>query len=241
MASGKLGDGRIGDSHHTVEAPKYDFTDSELWRSLAVAALLFSGNVAIIVGLANTAVASFVGSVFSFSGFVGAIVFGLAIAGGRYLSSFGIRDNDLLVTAIGVGLCQLMFGLFGGFILTLYSTELYGVSIAVAASAAIGLLMLIGMYVYTFEPDFEAYAVYSLVFFGVGIVLLLGADLILPSLSVLAFILIGIGWLFDLGYEVGMSASQRRDPLMNGIGLYVAFTGVFVHLLQLALQMLADD
>lgn len=38
-----------------------------------------------------------------------------------------------------------------------------------------------------------------------------------------------------------MLSGARRSPVANGIGVYVAFMGVFVHLLQLVLEMMAHE
>lgn len=49
-----------------------------------------------------------------------------------------------------------------------------------------------------------------------------------------------VGGVDDLVYEIWEMVSARRKPFVNGFALYIAFTGIFVHILQIALEAVSE-
>ena len=61
-----------------------------------------------------------------------------------------------------------------------------------------------------------------------------------PVVGLLAFALIFGGFLLRLGHEMWQVRESRGRPAMQSVGLYVAVAGVFVHVLQIVIRMLAE-
>ncbi|MDY6769234.1 MAG: hypothetical protein SVW02_03960, partial [Candidatus Nanohaloarchaea archaeon] len=77
------------------------------------------------------------------------------------------------------------------------------------------------------------YATY--LFLGVLLTAFIGT--FTPAVALLAFILALLGFLFLLVYEIWETRTAPENVLRNGIGIYNAFMGVFVHILRIVVEM----
>ncbi len=95
-------------------------------------------------------------------------------------------------------------------------------------------------YVYSTDKNLEHWAKYSLACFIGGFAILV-VVIFVPELVVVAFGLFLLGFLCGLVYEIWMTSNRNRSAAANGLALYIAFAGVFVHILQLVLRALSDS
>lgn len=229
---------RVGASHQTPSTPSYTAASGEMATAIGTGAVLQLLTVLLMVLLADTAVAEAVLGLFQ-TPILGVIVLGAGLSVGRYVGMRGFGDGNLAVAAVGAGVSVLTYGVFGGAILTPYAPAAYVPAIAVAGAITVAIAAVAGAYVYSTDADLSHWAKYSTGLFLVG---LLGAGVgtfVQPVLLV-AFLCFLLGFLADLVYEIYRTSNRERTPLANGFGLYIAFAGVFVHVLQLVLAMLAN-
>lgn len=229
---------RVGASHQTPSAPSYTAASGEMATAIGTGAVLQVLTVLLMVLLADTAVAEAVLGLFQ-TPILGVIVLGAGLTVGRYVGMRGFRDGNLAVAAVGAGVSVLTYGVFGGAILTPYAPAAYVPALAVAGVITVAIAAVAGAYVYSTDADLSHWAKYSTGLFLVG---LLGAGVgtfVQPVLLV-AFLCFLLGFLADLVYEIYRTSNRERTPLANGFGLFIAFAGVFVHVLQLVLAMLAN-
>jgi len=223
----------------TIESPpNYDLTDKGLVTSLSVGAGLMVATIGMMILTADTALGGLVTKIYSIP-ILGIILFGGLISVGRYLGLKGVRDDESVMAVIGSALLVFAYGCFGGGILHLYSADLYASAIAVTGGITIAITLVAATVVYYTDRNFEKCAQYSgYCFIGAIVTGLVGT--LVPLILILAFGLALLGFLLDLVYEIWMTSNQNRPAYANGIGLYVAFAGVFVHVLQIVLMVMSD-
>lgn len=226
-------------AHTTESSPTYGIRDKEVRTSLLVGAILMSLTVGGMLLLANTAIAEALGTLYQLSAFIGIIVTGAFLTAGRYLGLYGVANNSTFLGGLGSVILVFTYSVFGGTILSYYAPETYFLAIAITSVITVILSLIAGMYVYTSNREFRNWDRLSSYFFIGGILMAIPGQFI-PSLLVITFLLIFIGFLFDLVFEIWMVSDNNRHPVANGIALYVAFAGVFVHVLQIVLRLLAD-
>jgi len=228
---------RIGEKHGTKNSPVYGPFSGPLLTTLIVSTVLFLITVGGMLLIADTELAELALLLFM-APIIGVIVFGIIITLGRYLGLRGIKENNHFMAFIGTILLLFGYSWFGGAVLHLYAIELYFMAILIAAGITLAIALVAGFYVYTTNKDLSHWSKYSATLFMIGIVLALIGTFI-PGIIFLAFIFILLGFIADLVYEIWMTSNEKRSPFANGIALYVAFTGTFVHILQLVLQSMA--
>jgi len=140
----------------------------------------------------------------------------------------------------GVVVLELAFGAFGGGVLSFLSEGARVPALAIAGAVVVVMTAVIGGYVYLRSgTQFDHYGRWATYAFLGGLGALLVATFV-PVVGVAAFALIFLGFLFRLGYEMWEVRESRGRPAMQSVGLYVAVAGVFVHVLQIVVRMLAE-
>lgn len=193
-----------------------------------------------MLATANTAPAEFVLSLYSTFDLLGVLVIGGLLYVGRVLGLRGIGKDSMLMALSGSGVLIGTYAVFGGAILTMYSSQIYIQGLAISGLVTVIITIIAGAYVYSRDQSFEHWARYSGFCFLGGLVAVLIGSFFAPVL-IIGFILFLLGFLCDLVYEIWMTSNNNRDPKANGIALYIAFAGVFVHVLQIVLRMMARE
>jgi len=229
----------------TANSPKYSIFSRSMAVSLGTGAILFTATVLAMFAFADTIVGELTLAMYSFLPILGVAIIGIGLYLGRYLGMSGFIDGNMSTAALGAGITVLTYGAFGGAVLTPYDPNLYIPATLAAAGITTLISLVAGTYVYSTNKSFEHWAKYSGGAFLVGIGAILFGSFI-PGAAGGLFLLVGfvafmIGFLFDLVYEIWHMSSNSRTPLANGFGLYIAFTGIFVHILQLVLRAYAES
>lgn len=170
---------------------------------------------------------------------VGALVYGALITGGQMVAERGFENDSMGLAMAGVVVLELAFGAFGGGVLAFLSEGARVPALAITGAVVVAMTALIGTYVYLRSgTQFDHYGRWATYAFLGGLGALLVATFV-PVVGVAAFALIFLGFLLRLGYEMWQVRESRGRPAMQSVGLYVAVAGVFVHVLQIVVRMLA--
>lgn len=236
-----FGDRHSENSPHTTKnSPNYGFFDKRTMESMFIASIMMIATIAGMLLSANTWPAEIVLMLYNVFDLLGVIVIGALIFVGRHLGLKGIGRDNLLLAFIGSVILIGTYSVFGGAILTMYSGELYAQALGITGLITVIITIIAGAYVYSRDHSFEHWAKYSAVCFLGGFVAVFIGSFFTPVI-LLGFVLFLLGFLCDLVYEIWMTSNNNRDPKANGIALYIAFAGVFVHVLQIVLRMLARE
>ena len=227
----------VGDAHTTEQSPSYGLVSGSLRVTLLVGASLMGITIAGMLLVADTELAQ-IGSVLFAIPIVGAVVFGAFITVGRYLGLRGIGTDSYPTAAVGVAVSVFAYSWFGGVVLTPFSRSVYLPAVAVTGVITVAITVVAGAYVYSTDKNLEQWAKYSAIFFLAGLGAVFVGSFFEPVLF-FGFVLFLLGFLCDLVYEIWMTSNRNRSPVANGLALYIAFAGVFVHILQLVLRALA--
>lgn len=228
---------RTGPAHTPGQTPVYQLVSTQTLTALSVGGVCMAMTILGMLLIADTALATAGEVLFRFP-LIGVLVFGAMLTAGRALGMRGIGTGDSLMALSGASLSILTYAWFGGMVLTPYDPALYWPAISIAGAITVGLSLVAAAIVYATDFDFRHWARYSGICFGVGIGGLVVA-LVFPPLVILTFGLFLLGFFLDLVYEIWMTSNQNRSPVANGLALYIAFAGVFVHVIQLVLRALA--
>lgn len=219
----------------TKDSPRYNIFSGDMLVSVITGAFLMSITVGFMLFFANTIIGNITLALFDLGAIVGVIVFGALLGLGRYIGVTGLEEENMIKGIIGSTISVLTYGIFGSGILTQYSTDSYFSAIVATTFITMSITIVAAMVVFRSSRSFSFAKKYSGISFVVGIVFSLIGTIFTPVLIV-AFGSFLIGFLFDLIYEIWALSDSRRNPLANGLSLYIAFAGVFVHILQLALE-----
>ena len=197
------------------------------------AAALIGVNVVLMYLVASTPLSAINDLVFSVP-ILGLIIYGAALTGGSMLAERGLEGGSMTMAALGTGLLQGAYALFGGGILSMIAADLRAVALAVTLVITLGMTVGLAGYVYLRNREFDHWGRWSLGAFIIGAVLVaVGSVFTVVLIGGFAFIF--LGFTFRLGYEIWqVKATYSPERSLNhALGIYVAFTGVFVHVLQL--------
>lgn len=209
------------------------------WGVIGGATGLMLLNVFVMYLAAATPLAQVNRIVFSIP-IVGALVYGALITGGQMVAERGFNNDSMGLAMAGVVVLELAFGAFGGGVLSFLSEGARVPALAIAGTVVVVMTAVIGGYVYLRSgTQFDHYGRWATYAFLGGLGALLVATFV-PVVGVAAFALIFLGFLFRLGYEMWQVRESRGRPAMQSVGLYVAVAGVFVHVLQIVVRMLAE-
>ncbi len=204
------------------------------YKTIGIASGLVALNVALMSLIAFTPLAGVMEYAFSYL-ILGVLFFGALLTGGIWIAKSGIRNNNKTKSGLGVGILQVAYGLFGGGVLSMAPANLMPVIIGVTFVLTLGLTVASAALVYFSGRDFSSFENYSTyMFLGVLGLSLFGT--FLPYFGAIAFFLALAGFLTYLIYEIYVLREQQASPLMNGLGIYVAFMGVFIQILQMVLR-----
>lgn len=208
-------------------------------KSIGVSAGLIFVNVLIMAVIAVTPLSMITDFLFSIP-IVGMVIFGAGLMIGRYLARKGLKEDSTGLAVIGAGILELTYGVFGGGILSIVSTGAFALVLGITAVVTTGIAVLAALLVYGTGRNFRSWGRYAnylfMGAFGTGLIGSAFAPLLL-----LTFVLVLIGFIVYLVYEIWRMKQKPGRVLMNGIGIYIAYMGVFVEILQIVISMLADE
>ena len=228
----------VGHAHTTDDSPAYGVFQRETITALLVGSILMFLTLAGMLFVADTALAEWGQLLYTYP-IVGVIVFGALLTAGRYAGLRGIGSNNYPLALAGATLSVFAYAWFGGLVLTPYDPSLYVPALAIAGAITIGITLVAGAYVYATDSDLSHWARYSAGLFLIGFLVLVPA-LVIQELLLITFLCFLLGFLCDLVYEIWMTSNRNRSAVANGLALFIAFAGVFVHVLQLVLRVLTD-
>lgn len=212
------------------------------FRNVAVpAAILVGVNVLLMFLVAQTPLAAVNDLLFAVP-ILGLVVFGAALTGGNVLAERGLERGQMAMAGVGVLLLQGAYGLFGGGVLSRVAAGSRGLVLAVTLVVTVAMTVAVAAYVYLRDENFDHWSRWSLGAFVVGAVLVLVGSFLTELALLGGFLFIFLGFVLRLGYEI-WHVRASYDPnrsLVHALGIYVAFTGVFVHVLQIVARMMAD-
>ncbi|MFP8957711.1 hypothetical protein ACLI4Y_13370 [Natrialbaceae archaeon A-CW3] len=167
---------------------------------------------------------------------VGVLIYGAAIMGGELIAERGVTGGDLGIAFVGMVILQLAFGVFGAGVLGLAPRAQQLTILGVTAIVVAVVTAVIATYVYARSKTFEGWGRFATFSFIGGVIAIAIGTFVTPVLLV-GFVLIFLGFLLRLGYEIWQVRDQRDASVgLQTIGVYIAVAGVFVHVLQLVLR-----
>jgi FtsH-binding integral membrane protein len=212
------------------------FKDGQL-KSLGIASGLVLLNVAVMWIFAFTPLNTINDLLFGSFFLLGVIVYGAMLTGGVWIAKKGIRSENTGMAVGGATLVQVAYGLFGAGALGLLPVDLQAVALLITGVVTTGIAVLSGLLVFGTDHDFSQWGRYAnYIFLGVLGISLIGS--FSPPVTILAFGLALLGFIVYLIHQIYMTKTRPGKPFLNGIGLYTAYMGVFVEILQLVVEML---
>lgn len=205
------------------------------WKSIGISTGLILLNIAVMAGVAVTPLADMVLALFS-TLIVGVIVYGILLSGGTYLAEKGVKEEDMALAGTGIVLLQVGYGSFGGAILGLVPRGSFLPVLAITAGVTAGIAAAAAALVYGTGRDFSSYRRYATYLF-IGVLLTALVGTFAPAVALLAFVLALLGFLALLVYEIWETRKSPDKVLLNGVGIYNAFMGVFVHILRIVAEL----
>lgn len=209
------------------------------WKVVFVATTLMVLNVALMYVLAATPLAAINDALFS-APIVGVLVYGVALFVGEWVAERGVTDGNGPLAFVGLVILQGAFGTFGAGVLSFAPPDLRLPALAITAAVTGGLTLLLAVYVYARSKSFDRWSTFSTVSFLLGIGCIAVGTFVAPVLLLVGFLFVFAGFLFRLGWEIWRVRERRDLPAaLAGIGIYIAVMGVFVHVLQIVLRLVA--
>jgi hypothetical protein len=226
-------------SAYEVDTDRGFLLSGREWQVVVGASALMALNVLLMYVFVATPLATVNRYIFSIP-ILGVVVYGIAIVAGELLAERGVKNGSAGLAVAGVAVLQLAFGTFGAGVLSYAAPSLRVPILAVTAVVVALMTLAIGTYVYARSKTFEHYNRWATFAFLGGLGAILVGSFFAPVL-LLGFVLIFLGFLFRLGWEIWQIRDGRiRSVPLQAIGLYVAVAGVFVHVLQIVVRMLAE-
>lgn len=174
---------------------------------------------------------------------VGVLVYGAAIMGGEIVAERGVTNGDMGIAFIGMVILQLAFGIFGAGVISFAPPDTRVTILGITAIVTAILTALISGYIYARSATFEHWGKFANFAFLGGIGVILVGTFVLSELLLVGFVLIFLGFMLRLGYEIWQVRDKRDASVaLQTIGVYIAVAGVFVHVLQLVMRyVLSQD
>ncbi|QLG63522.1 hypothetical protein [Halorarum salinum] len=208
------------------------------WAVVGGASALMALNVLVMYAFVATPLALVNDYLFAYP-IVGVLVYGAAIAGGELLAERGVERGGTGLALAGVAILQVAFGTFGAGVLSFVPRDARLPILAITAVVVTAMVAAIGTYVYARSKQFDHYRSWANYAFLGGVLAVLVGTFLAPVL-LLGFLLIFLGFLFRLGWEIWRIRDGRvATAALQAIGLYVAVAGVFVHVLQIVIRTVA--
>ncbi|WP_254536986.1 hypothetical protein [Halomarina litorea] len=207
-------------------------------RIAGLGTALVALNVLLMLALSYTPVVSVGRALFS-SFFLGVAAFAVSVGGGYWLADRGIRRGTTSLAVAGVALTQVGYGLFGATALSFASPALRAPALGISAVVTGLITALVTVVVYRTDRSFVGWSRYAGGLFIGGIAVGALGVFVAPVLVVVAGLLFFLGFVVDLVYEIWAIREGRYGTLRSALGVYIAVMGVFVHVLQWVLRLLA--
>jgi len=209
--------------------------ESKDTKSIAIGSALVAVNIALIWLFAQTFIPALVAALFQYL-IVGVIVFGAILTGGTWLSAKGIREDNTKLAWFGVTLLMACYGAFGSLALSFVESAGQGFVLGVTAAVTVVIASLCAGYVYGTKKNFSKFRNYATYCF-LGVLLFAFVGTFVGALAIIGFALATTGFLLYLIYEIWAIRTSPQKVMLNGIGIYSAFMGVFVHVLRIVVEM----
>lgn len=211
--------------------------DTDEIKSLGITAGLVMANIALIWVLLFTPLAEVNELLFQYL-IVGMIFYGIMLTAGNYLGKKGIKEQNTSKALGGIALLQLGYGMFGAGVLSILGVtefSLVAVVLGITLGVTLGIAVLASLLVYGTGRNFQDWGKYSMYSF----IAALAAGFIGSFSGIFAlitFVFVLLGFLLDLVYEIWRMKAQSDNYYLNGLGIYIAFMGVFVHILRMVVE-----
>jgi len=214
------------------------FKEGQL-KSLGIATGLIILNIAVMWVFGFTPLSAVNNLLFGTFLFLGVIVYGAMLTGGSWLAKKGIREEDTNKAIAGTTIVQIAYGMFGAGIITmLLDPGLQLIALGITGIVTTIIAALAGLLVFGTGHDFSSWGRYAnYIFLGVLGVSFIGS--FSGIFGLISFALALLGFIVYLVHQIYMTKTRPGKPFLNGIGLYVAYMGVFVEILQIVVRMLA--
>ncbi|WEL19187.1 Bax inhibitor-1 family protein [Candidatus Nanohalococcus occultus] len=214
------------------------FQKGEL-ESLAVATGLILLNIGVIWAFAFTPLAAANNVLFNHF-IIGVAVYGVLLSAGLFIAKRGVRDGNTGMAVGGTSLVQFAYGMFGAGVISMLSPSIQALALGTTAVATTAIAVICGLAVFGTDHDFSSWGKYAnYIFLGVFGLSLVGT--FSAGMIIFAFFLALIGFIVYLVDQIYRVKVKPGQPFMNGIGLYTAYMGVFVEILQMIVYMLLDE
>ncbi|MFB6213012.1 MAG: hypothetical protein ABEJ07_00375 [Candidatus Nanohaloarchaea archaeon] len=213
--------------------------DTNELKSLGISVGLILLNIALMGALAYTPVSQLLGLMFSYA-IVGIIFYGALLTGGNYFAERGIKRNDIGIALLGAGLLQFAYGSFGAGLLAGFSLDFQIAALGVTAVVTTVIALLAGALVYGTDRDFSSWSRYSSYLF-IGVLVFGGVGTFVTPFLLLAFVCALLGFIVYLVHEIWEMSTHPGRVYLNAIGLYVAYMGVFIQVLQIILRLFSEE
>ncbi|ELY94530.1 hypothetical protein [Natrialba taiwanensis] len=206
-------------------------------RVIGGASVLMAINVALMYAFVATPLAVVNDYLFGIAPILGVVVYGAAITGGQLVAERGVTNGDTGIAFVGMVLLQLAFGVFGAGVLSIAPADAQLQILGLTAVVVAVVTALISGYVYARSATFEHWGRFANFAFLGGIGVIAIGSFVLPELLLVGFVLVFLGFVLRLGYEIWQVRDNRNASIgLQTIGVYIAVAGVFVHVLQLVLR-----
>ena len=213
--------------------------NSDELKSIGLSTGLVLVNVALMAVIAVTPLSQITNLLFGVP-IIGMVIFGAGLMAGRWLAKKGMKQDNTGLAVAGTGLLQITYGIFGGGILSLIPASMFPLALGLTAVITTAIAVGAALLVYVTGRNFRTWGKYSnylfMGAFGTG---LIGS--FFPPLLLLTFVLVLIGFIVYLVFEIWRMKQRPGRVIMNGIGIYIAYMGVFVEILQIVISMLAEE
>ncbi|MFB6100865.1 MAG: hypothetical protein ABEK16_06375 [Candidatus Nanohalobium sp.] len=212
-------------------------------KSLGIATALIILNIAVMWIFAFTPLAAVNDLIFpppQWKLFLGVIVYGAMLTGGVWLAKKGVRSGEKTMAAGGASIIQLAYGMFGAGIIGMLPPSVQALALGITGIVTTAIAVLSGLVVFGTGHDFSNWGRYAnYIFLSVLAVSFIGS--FSGIFALITFTLALIGFIVYLIHQIYVTKTRPGTPFLNGIGLYTAYMGVFVQILQIVVEMLLGE
>lgn len=209
-------------------------------RSIGYGTVLVFVNIFLMSLFSFTPLAGLLSWLTQWSIFAVIIFYGILLTLGNSFAETGIKKSDVVTAFFGVSLLQFAYGTFGaGLLRNIDLVTQLGFLLATLVITSI-ISVIAGLIVYRSDKDFSGWQKYSFFSF-IGVFITGGIGVFFPPLFILSFILAFIGFLTLLVYRIWEMKAHDKTPMLNAVGLYVAYMGIFIEILQILLRLFSEE
>lgn len=208
-------------------------------KSIGISTGLILLNVALMGLLAYTPASRLLPIAFSVP-LLGIVFYGAMLTGGNYIAERGIKRDDVGLAVLGAAVLQFAYGTFGAGLLAGLNLDFQLLALGVTAAVTTVIALAAGALVYWTDRNFSSWNRYAGIFF-LGVLVFGGIGTLWPPALLLAFISALVGFLIYLVHEIWEMRTRPSKTYLNAVGIYVAYMGVFIQILQIVLRLLSEE